>query len=256
MRIHVLTLNLWNVNEPLAARMSAFAAGLQTLRPDIVCLQEVAHDPHTRQRQSALATASCGLAHAVDNDALSILSRFPVVRSQSAPLPEAPRDEPRQVLLAEVLIEGRPLLIANTHLAWRPEMIVERKAQVQALLVAIERQGAAHDTKILCGDFNDDADSPALRAVLESGLGFHDVYTLCHPDDPGFTSSRQNPHVHRSTTRDQRIDYIFSAGALAPQDCTVVFDGGNRLGFASDHFGVFCSLEFRCPPAAQHVTAA
>jgi endonuclease/exonuclease/phosphatase family metal-dependent hydrolase len=183
-RIGVPNLNLWNVNEPLAARMSAFAAGLQTLRPDIVCLQEVAHDPHTRKRQSALAAASCGLAHAVDNDALSIVSRFPVVRSQSPPLPEAPRDEPRQVLLAEVLIEGRPLLIANTHLAWRPEMIVERKAQVQALLVAIERQGAAHDTKILCGNFNDDPDSPELRAVLESGLGFHDVYTLCHPDDP------------------------------------------------------------------------
>jgi endonuclease/exonuclease/phosphatase family metal-dependent hydrolase len=205
MRIRVLTLNLWNVNEPLAARMSALAA------------------------------ASCGLAHAVDNDALSILSRFPVVRSQSAPLPEAPRDEPRQVLLAEVLIEGRPLLVANTHLAWRPKMIVERKAQV--LLAAIERQGAAHDAKILCGDFNDDPDSPALRAVLESGLGFHGVYTLCRSDDPGFRWSRQNP--------DQRIDYIFSAGALVPQDCAVVFNGGNRLGFASDHFGVFCNLEFR-----------
>jgi hypothetical protein len=54
----------------------------------------------------------------------------PIVRSHSAPLPEAPRDESRQVLLAETLIEGRPLLVANTHLAWRLEMMAERKAQV------------------------------------------------------------------------------------------------------------------------------
>ena len=152
----------------------------------------------------------CDLPHAADRDALSILSRYPIVRLRSAALPEAPRDEPRQVLLAEMLIEGRPLLVANTHLAWRPEMIAERKAQVAALLAAI----APYDTKskLLCGDFNDDPDSPAVRLVSASGGGFHDAYAVCHPDDPGFTWSAQNPYVDPSTTRGQRIDYIFAGG--------------------------------------------
>ena len=81
--------------------------------------------------------------------------------------------------------------------------------------------------------------------VPDSGVGFHDAYAECHPDDPGFTWSRKNPYVDPSTTRGKRIDYIFSAGDLTPKDCSVVFDGSNGLDFASDHFGVFCNFEFR-----------
>ena len=239
MRISVLTLNLGNINEPLAARFTALAAGLKQLRPDIVCLQEVAYDPRSGRRQSDLVAQMCDLPHVLDNDALSILSRTPIVHPHSAALPEAPRDEPRQVLLAEMQIEGRPLLTANTHLAWRPEMIAERKMQVEALLAALARfasTGAAK-AKILCGDFNDDPDSPAVRLVSDSGAGFRDCFAACCPDQPGFTWSRNNPYVDPSTIRDQRIDYIFASGDLTPKQCSVVFNG--RGGFASDHFGVF-----------------
>lgn len=247
MRFSVLTLNLWNVSEPLASRMTALAAGLKILRPDIVCLQEVADDPRTRQRQSAFAAQACGLPHAADNKQLSILSRFPIARSYSVALPDVPEDEPRQVLMADMRIDDRPVLVANTHLCWRLEWLAERKTQVDVLLPAIERHRSANEAqaKILCGDFNDDPDSPALRAVLDSGIGFRDSYAECGPDSAGFTWSRKNPYVHPSTTRDQRIDYIFSAGELTPKDCSVVFDGSNGLGLASDHFGVFCNFAFR-----------
>jgi endonuclease/exonuclease/phosphatase family metal-dependent hydrolase len=247
MRFSVLTLNLWNVNEPLAARFSALAAGLKVLRPDIVCLQEVARDPRSARRQSEFVGQSCDLAHAVDTDALSVLSRYPIARSHSAPLPDAPRDGPRPVLLAETLIEGRSLLVANSHLAWRPEMIAERKAQAEALLAAVAHFSSAGTAKakILCGDFNDDPDSPAVRLVLDGGEGFHDTYAESNPDSPGFTYSLKNPYVDPSTTIDQRIDYIFASSDLAPKDCAVVFDGSNGLDVASDHFGVFCHLEFR-----------
>lgn len=232
MRFSVLTLNLWNVNEPLTARMSTLGAGLKLLRPDIVCLQEVAHG------QSERVAKACGLPHVINNGALSILSRTAIARSHSVKLPEAPHDEPRQVLLVETLIEGRPVLVANTHLAWPPEMTAERKAQAATLLAAIGRGTAK--TRILCGDFNDDPDSPALRLVSDGDAGFHDAYAACRPDHPGFTWSRKNPYVDPSTTKDQRIDYIFASGDLKPGDGTIVFDGNNGLGVASDHFGVFC----------------
>jgi len=246
MRISVLTLNLWNLNEPLAVRFAALAAGLKQLHPDIVCLQEVAHVPRSGRRQSERIAQMCDLPHVIDNEALSILSRTPIVRSLCAALPEAPRDEPRQVLLAETPIEGRPLLIGNTHLAWRPEMIAERKTQAGALLAAVVRfaQAGAANANILCGDFNDDPDSPAVHLMTDGGAGFQDVYAACHSGDPGFTWSLQNPYVDQSTNRGQRIDYIFAAGGLRTLDCSIVFDG-NGLDFASDHFGVFCNLEFR-----------
>jgi endonuclease/exonuclease/phosphatase family metal-dependent hydrolase len=241
MRLTVLTLNLWNISEPLTPRMAALAAGLKMLRPDIVCLQEVAIDPHTRQRQSALAAEACGLAHAVDSDQLSILSRFPIEHSYSGALPDVPEDEPRQALLADVRIGSWPVLVANTHLSWRLEWLVERKAQVDVLLPAIKRHGA-RDATILCGDFNDDPDSPALRTIVDSDLGFCDTFAACRPNDLGYTWARRNPHVHPSTTRDQRIDYIFVAGNLTIKDCSVVFDG-NGFDLASDHYGVYGTFE-------------
>ncbi len=227
------------------SRFAALAAGVKQLRPDIICLQEVAHEPRSGRRQSERVAQMCELPHVIDNEALSILCRTPIVRSQSAALPEAPRDEPRQVLLAQTLIEGRPMLIANTHLAWRPEMIAERKTQAAARLAALARfaQADAANANILCGDFNDDPESPAVRLVTDGGAGFQDVYAACHPGDPGFTWSLQNPYVDQSTNRGQWIDYIFAAGGLRPRDCSIVFDA-NGLDFASDHFGVFCNLEF------------
>jgi len=246
MSFSVLTLNLWNINEPLEARQSALVMGLKILRPDIVCLQEVSLDPRSARSQSELVANICNFAHSVENDGLSILCRYPIVQSNSAALPEFPGDGPRSVLLAEFLIERRPLMVANTHLAYRPEMVQERKAQTETLLAVIERHRprGGERTKILCGDFNDVPDSPAVRMVLESTERFHDAYVECCPNTPGFTYSTKNKYVDPSSTVDQRIDYIFASYDLVPKDCKVVFDGSNGLDLVSDHFGVFCSLAF------------
>jgi endonuclease/exonuclease/phosphatase family metal-dependent hydrolase len=99
--------------------------------------------------------------------------------------------------------------------------------------------------KILCGDFNDVPDSPAVRMVLANSEGFQDAYDRCRPNSRGITYSRKNPYVDPISTVDQRIDYIFTNGELVPTECSVVFDGGRGLEFVSDHFGVFCSLAFR-----------
>ena len=243
MPFSVLTLNLWNVNEPLAARFSALAAGLQRLRPDIVCLQEVAHDPRSGRRQSALVAQACDLAHALDKDALSILSRFPIVRSHSEALPEF--DEPRQVLLAECIVDGRPLVVANTHLVYVEGMSAERKAQTEVALSAI-KTFCANDGRrpaILCGDFNDVPESPPVRLVTDNG--FQDIHAQCHPGSPGLTFTRKNVYVPASYPQDRRLDYVFATGDLKAEDCAVVFDGSNGLDLASDHYGVFCRLGVR-----------
>jgi endonuclease/exonuclease/phosphatase family metal-dependent hydrolase len=243
MSFSVLTLNLWNANEPLAARFSALAAGLPRLRPDIVCLQEVGDDPRSGRRQSELVAQACDLAHALDKDALSILSRFPIVRSRSEALPEI--DEPRQVLMAECIVDGRPLALANTHLVYIEGMGAERKAQARVALGAIKafRANDGRQPAILCGDFNDVPDSPPVRLVTDSG--FQDVHARCHPGSPGLTFTRQNSYVPSSYPEDRRLDYIFTTEDLQAEDCSVVFDGRNGLDLASDHYGVFCRLGVR-----------
>jgi endonuclease/exonuclease/phosphatase family metal-dependent hydrolase len=247
MSFRVLTLNLWGINEPLDARYSALAIGLKRLRPDIVCLQEVDRDPKSRWSQSELIAKMCSHTHVVEDSGLAIVCSIPVVHSGHAPLPEFPGDFPRQILSAQLLIEERPLLVTNTHLAYPPEMIQERKKQAEMLLASIKSSTERGTAKILCGDFNDVVDSPAVKAVLDSEQDFRDVFAECNPNSPGFTYACRNPYVDRSWTIDERIDYIFANRDLVLQECSVVFDGNNGFDFVSDHFGVFCRLAFRKP---------
>ena len=189
----------------------------------------------------------CGHAHVVDDNGLAIVCSSPIMRSSNVSLPEFPGDFPRHALSAELLIGGQPLLVTNTHLAYRPEMIEERRRQAEMLLTAIKHHCSTGRpmAKILCGDFNDTADSPAVRAVMDSEEEFQDVFAECFPDCRGITYSCRNRYVDPSWTLDERIDYIFASRDLVIKDCSVVFDGNNGFDLASDHFGVFCNLAFR-----------
>lgn len=243
----LLTLNLWNISEPLEPRYRALAAGLKKLRPDIVCLQEVDRDPKSGRDQAELVADMCRLKHYVGGNGLSIISSQPAAHWVIETLPQMPDDPLREVLVAEFVVEARRLLVANTHLAYRPKMVEGRRKQAQAMLTAIRR----HDPKpgdcpkVLCGDFNDVPDSPAIRLILDDELRFRDAFAKCHPRSRGLTfSPNRNPYVEPIWTENQRIDYVFLTRGLRPKNCSVVFDGTRGLDFVSDHFGVFCSIQF------------
>lgn len=245
MSFGVLTLNFWNVNEPLEARYRALSTGLKRLRPDFICLQEVDRDPKSGRSQSELIAEMCEFKHRVDERGLAIISSNPLIRSHVVALPEFEGDFPRRVLLAECLIEQRPVFIITTHLAYPPKMVQERREQVEALLSIIKHRTSGHVPKILCGDFNDSPNSPAVQTVLRSEERFCDIFATCHPNRVGFTYSRQtNRYVEPSWTTEQRIDYIFATTNLGLQDCSIVFNGDNGFDLVSDHFGVFAKLAF------------
>ncbi len=247
MSFSVLTLNLWNINEPLEPRYQALATGLKRLRPDIICLQEAIDDLKSGQCQFDLVARMCGHTHVVHHEGLAIVCSNPIIRSTRLALPEFPGDQERWALFAELLIEGRPLLVADTHLASHETLIQERKTQSQMVLEGIKGQGLVGwpTAKILCGDFNDTPDSPAVRTVLDDGEEFQDAFADCHPDSPGLTYARRNRYVDEAWTMDERIDYIFASRDLAIEDCSIVLDGNHGFDLASDHFGVFCNLAFR-----------
>jgi endonuclease/exonuclease/phosphatase family metal-dependent hydrolase len=246
MSFGLLTLNLWNANEPLEERYRALEAGLRLLHPDIVCLQETSRDPKSGRSQAELIAAMCNLTHCAVGDGLAVLCSGTILRSHSLALPAFRGDVPRHVLLADLLVEDRPLLVTNTHLAYPPEMIQERRKQAEAVLTAMKNHVPAEraTAKILCGDFNDTADSPAIRTVMDSDEHFRDVFAECHPTSAGFTYLSQNRYVDPVWIIDERIDYIFANNGLIAKNCSVVFDGTNELDLVSDHFGVFCNLAF------------
>jgi endonuclease/exonuclease/phosphatase family metal-dependent hydrolase len=253
--VRVLTLNLWNISEPLEARLAALVAGLDRLVPDIVCFQEVSPHPQLSRLQSELVAQLCHFPHHVFSrsgywvereEGLAILSRYPIVRSVRTVLPEFQGDTVRQVFVAELDVESRRILVANTHLAFPLHMRRERAAQVAVLMAALkdcrERFGAR--SLVLCGDFNDMPSSPAIRTLLDSDLALVDAFASLHPQDRGYTFSPENPYVRAAPGEEGRIDYIFAGGELELNVCDIVFDGRNGLRIASDHFGLLAEFRF------------
>jgi endonuclease/exonuclease/phosphatase family metal-dependent hydrolase len=253
--VRVLTLNLANISEPLEARSSALVAGLKQLRPDIVCFQEVSPHPRLLRVQSEIIAEQCNFSHhaysfsgcwGTREEGLAILSRYPIVGSLGVALPEFPGDMARQVFISELRIGSRAVLVANTHLAFPLHMTRERSSQAANVVAAIEdyRDRSRVPSVVICGDFNDAPDSPAIRTILASNLEVFDAFAACNPGSQGHTFSAQNRYVAAAPGEEGRIDYIFAGGKVRPDGCEIVFDGRNGLEIVSDHFGLLATLAF------------
>lgn len=176
--VRILSLNLWNITEPLEQRMSVLISGIKQLRPDVICFQEVSPHPQLLRVQSEIIAQQCGIAHHASSssgcsgerqEGLAILSRYRIVRSMKVALPEFPGDTARQVFFSELDVESHRILVANTHLAFPLHMTYERKSHALALNSAIKeyREQFHVPSVIICGDLNDGPGSPAVQTILD-----------------------------------------------------------------------------------------
>jgi endonuclease/exonuclease/phosphatase family metal-dependent hydrolase len=212
--------------------LSQVAAEIRTLRPDLVSLNEVdSYTLRTRLDEPAYLAAATGL-HVVYGPNLiydggrfgnAILSRYPVVTSRNLRLPVAFGQEPRSLLSAVVLVDGRRIEFASTHLSDGGEAAQSRVLQALAVARAVRSTGLP---VILAGDLNTvptDAPVQILRGELldaqeEAGTGSGDTIPEARP---------------RS-----RFDYILHDDDLAavPGSARVL------LSRSSDHRRVFAEL--------------
>ncbi|MFS8665864.1 MAG: endonuclease/exonuclease/phosphatase family protein, partial [Limnochordales bacterium] len=132
--LRLATFNIrWGLGADGVRDLTRTAAVLRAMDADIVLLNEV--DVHWRRsgnvHQPAYLAAAAGYPHwffgaslttwASGNARLShygnlLLSRFPIVRAQTVRLPRPWGREPRSLLLADIVIGGRQVTVAGTHL--------------------------------------------------------------------------------------------------------------------------------------------
>ena len=237
----ILTLNTWGVHGPTERRL-ALVEAIRSLKPDILCLQEVT-DP--KLLDSFLYTTRLHLP----DSWLSTVSHFPVlehrVLSYSAISPLEPYR--RQALLVKLQAGSDPLWVVNTHLAWQAADEATRLAQVEELLTQIAPLG---DRLVMGGDFNASPETLVIQGIRDNG--FIDLFARFHPHDPGVTWDNQNPFIQSHSVKfpDRRIDYLFLHQNLAdwadPTGCEVVCRAPNPEGlYPSDHYGVLASFRRR-----------
>jgi len=255
------TLNIWNRFGPWEERLVAIRAGLEALAPDVIGLQEVLSFPGFDQGalvaeglgyEVAWGIASENHGYPVGN---AILSRWPILRSETVPLPDGGSSERRSVVFAELDSPFGRIPFFCTHLNWMLNHGHVRVLQVKAIAEAVTRLAPVGATfpPVLVGDFNADPDADEMRFLRGlTGLGgpcvyFADAFLVAGDGSPGATFSKQNPFAEPIREPERRIDYVLVRGPDEaqrgePRDARVCFDAPHAGVFPSDHFGVITTI--------------
>ncbi len=260
--LRVVTLNMWGAEPPLQERMTLLTAGLRTLNPDVIALQEVRAIPNQLPNQAeTLAAAlgmSCAFAVATGDEGLAILSKFPIVSSRHFELPHAIESERRIVLGAEIETVAGSAELFTTHLNYRFTDGKKREDQVVALETWIAER-ASELPKILMGDFNARPESDEIRflkglhTIADRRVYYQDAFELLHPGEAGYTWAKVNPYTEKLAflERDRRIDYIFVTprrkdGRGTIETCDIVLHQADANGvLPSDHYGLCANIRLR-----------
>ena len=199
---------------------------------DIICLQEV----HQRLPQSKFVdqpgqfqkmlglpvTFQANLRIGLGGYGLAVVSRYPVGTVQSHLLPSV--REQRGVLEVRLDAPNGPLSLFCTHFGLSGEERVKQAARLAELV------SDASYPVIVCGDFNERSDAPAVRLLLERT-------ELVDAD------AARDRWTYPVNALEARIDYIFHSPSLVCESVEVLDTE------ASDHLPVVAELEKPCAEA-------
>lgn len=259
-RLRVATLNIWNTEGPYRDRFPLMIEAIQSINPDILCLQEVYDHPDFPQvvqfaeflgynfQAFTQATRIDGVPFGQATLAHKALE---IVDAQT--LGTVPYKETRVAGWLRVRTHDQTVLLANVHLTHRLEASVTRQHQVLALIDNARRLRSGSEAVILAGDFNAPEQSDEIRflrgecALNNESCFYQDAYRLRN-EDAGFTYCNANTFAAPAYEPDRRIDYIFVSQAEAKTGSYLVLDSGRFADQAtddvwpSDHFGVWADL--------------
>lgn len=275
--LRVLTLNCWNISAPFEARLSLIRAGIQSLKPDLIGLQEIVVMSTSFDQGHEILD---GLGyHRVfgpafrwsDLDPLLpfdceqeqtnafgnlVASRWPIRRSEVRALPSIESGEARSILATTIDAPFGPLAFAATHLNWKLHHGYIRERQVVAVADFIEEWAAGSAfPPILVGDLNAEPDATEIRflcgltSLSGRSIYFQDAWRVAGHGGPGLTWDNANPYAAAQYETSRRIDYILvgeadRSGRGRIESARVVMNEPVDGVFPSDHFGVLA--EIRC----------
>jgi endonuclease/exonuclease/phosphatase family metal-dependent hydrolase len=259
----VATLNIWNRFGPWDERLIAIRQRLAELSPDVIGMQEVLRSTSGDKLDQGAAVAS-GLGYEIAWGLASeshgfpvgnaILSRWPILRSETFVLPSGGSDERRSLVFAELNAPFGRVPFFVTHLNWMLHHGHVRQEQVRFVADTVARVAPISGfPPIVVGDFNAEPDSDEIRFMRGlTGLGgkcvyFADCFGVAGDGSKGTTYARRNPFAATVREPDRRIDYVFVRGPDdryrgEPLEARVCFDEPVNGVFPSDHFGVVATI--------------
>lgn len=238
--------------------------GLVTLKPDVLALQEIGDVDSLAELQGRLKAAGLDLPHSEHvrgydtNIFVAVLSRFPIVsrhpHTNESYLLNGRRFRTSRAI-AEVEIEPRTgyrFSLLTTHLKSKRAVADGDEAEMrkQEAMILREKLDALLQQKpdanfVVCGDFNDTRDTPAIRAVM--GRGNKSLMDTRPSERNGDTAPSENPnwdprrvtwtHYYGKEDSYSRLDYILVSRGMAREwrkEGTYILTLSD-WGVASDH---------------------
>jgi len=259
--VRILTLNTWKNEGPYVSRLRAMASGLRALAPDVVLLQEVFRTAGGEAHTSVALADALGMVHAYapgrsklrswqgrdvpSESGLAILARGPLTRVERRVLPSDDAGGERIVLLVEARIRGLTLLAGCVHLSHLRGDDARRREQLDAVL-ANPRWSEPADVRVMGGDFNATAGSPAL-----AGLAAHPTLRITDVLAGGPAAPATHPLPPRGMHPGRTLDFLFTISRHA-EPGPAVRSAGVALAapvdgvWPSDHAAVWAEI---APPA-------
>ncbi len=156
----------------------------------------------------------------------------------------------RGYVIANLVIDGRPVTVASTHLESgnAPGFDLLRAGQATELATRLAGDGPV----VILGDLNDFPGSP-MYGVL-AGAGYADLWTTFRREGEGYTCCHVANLGNERSALSQRIDYVWARGGVqATIDGNISLVGNrpqNRVAgpahliWPSDHAGVVAKVVF------------
>jgi endonuclease/exonuclease/phosphatase family metal-dependent hydrolase len=261
----VLTINLKHpltgIDEALQ-RLQIVADVVNDRQPDVVALQEVIRDGEEPSFAEQLGTLTgygwiweyTFTVPTLFDEGLGILSRWPIVWSESAELRHLDLVIfRRHVLGARIQAPYGGIQLFCTHMTTDSDETVKADQAVDVYQFMQANPSAL--AGFLAGDLNAEPDTLAMRffrgEASHEGLtgNLADSWMTANPGDDGFTMSSSNP--------EKRIDYIYlvpgSEKSAEVASCELMFTEQVGGLYASDHLGVLC--EFSLNPSVRRRAA-
>lgn len=245
-----MTFNLHHALRRWEQRRKLILSQLVTLRPDILCLNEV-WVPLDTGRWLWRAVGEAGIPYAYlqqnktgalsGDEGQAILTRFPVVESGS--LDYRSRDRIAQVVRLD--LHGRAMDVYLTHLHHVRDEDGLREFMVQQLLAWIGQRDAPH-AQLVCGDFNAPPDMGSVKLMRQRFAPTQTQPTFATPlryhvdPDPDDTGEHQG-------TLSVCLDYIWYGPPLRLIESGLCFNSpaqDDSVLWPSDHIGVWADFNF------------
>jgi endonuclease/exonuclease/phosphatase family metal-dependent hydrolase len=243
-RLHVATLNIRNLADRWDERLPLILADMAALQPDVLGLQEVVY---VLQQDRLIGAGGEGRYESTRGWAgrpeygNALLVKEPLVAAAAERLDLGLGRSAMQARL--VLAGGGSVIAVVTHLHHLSADEAERDEQARLLIDWLAEAPAA-DGIVVVGDFNAEPVEPAYARM--GAAGFRSAHLEANGAEPAVTwpSGLVGPAIDVDGPPGC-LDYIWVRGAVAIEDCSLVFDRpavGDAGLYPSDHLGLAAHL--------------